>query len=55
MKFSVYTGIFTCHTCHETVSQARFWYDTNDFTWRCDEGHVSKVELVRKRRGLQQA
>ena len=49
-QFSIYTGVFPCHQCHETVSQLRFWYETLDLTWKCDEGHISKVSLARRKR-----
>ena len=43
--FSTYTGIFTCHECHDTVSSLRLWHDTLEITWRCDDGHISRVDL----------
>ena len=43
--FSTYDGIFSCHQCKSDVYSARFWIKTFDFTWMCDCGHVSKINL----------
>ena len=48
-QFSIFNGVFPCHECDDTASQLRFWHETLDLTWRCDEGHISKVSLARKK------
>jgi len=44
--FRVYSGIFLCKKCSVEVYSLRFWIDSGDTTWMCDEKHVSRVNLI---------
>lgn len=44
-QFSTYEGTFKCSECEAEVSSARFYYSSHDFTWRCECGHISIVNL----------
>lgn len=44
-KYSKYEGTFVCQKCSAKVSEARFYRQTYDFTWMCDDKHLSKVNL----------
>lgn len=44
-KFSLYSGQFPCHKCKKEVTEARLYLETLDFTWMCEEKHLSKVNL----------
>ena len=44
-KFSIYKGIFVCQKCKKEVSEARMYYETLDFTWMCEDRHLSKVNF----------
>ena len=48
-KFSVYKGIFLCQKCNKKVIEARMYHETLDFTWMCEEKHLSKVNLQSRR------
>lgn len=47
-KYSKYSGTFICQRCSAKVLSGRFWRDTYDFTWMCNDNHVSKVNLYGK-------
>ena len=48
-QFSPYEGQFKCSECSATISSARFYYSSYDFTWRCDDcSHISIVSLYVK-------
>lgn len=49
-KFSIHQGEFICKKCKEVVSTMRFWFETGDVTWMCSNKHLSKVELVVKKK-----
>lgn len=44
-RYSVYSGIFFCQKCNSEVDSARFYRESFDFTWMCDQKHLSKVNL----------
>lgn len=44
-KFSLYEGTFVCQKCKAEVLSARFYLDSFDFTWMCDNKHLSKINL----------
>jgi hypothetical protein len=49
-KFFHVPGQFICQKCKENVTAARFWYETGDVTWMCQNKHISRVELVAKKK-----
>jgi hypothetical protein len=49
-KFSHVPGKFICQKCKQDVTAARFWYESGDVTWMCSNKHISKVELVAKKK-----
>lgn len=45
-KFSIYNGAFTCQKCKADVDKMRFWRDTFDLTWMCQDcKYVSKINI----------
>lgn len=44
-KYTVVEGKFPCHTCKEMVYSLRHYYEAQDLTWLCKQGHMSKVSL----------
>ena len=44
-KFSTYNGLFTCQKCKKEVLEARLYQETLDFTWMCEDRHLSKVNF----------
>ncbi len=38
------TGAFDCQTCDERVNGAHLDRSTGNLTWRCSQGHISKIE-----------
>ena len=49
-KFLQVPGKFICKKCKQDVTEARFWYESGDVTWMCQSKHISKVELVAKKK-----
>jgi hypothetical protein len=49
-KFLPVPGKFICKKCKQDVTAARFWHDSGDVTWMCTNKHISKVELVVKKK-----
>jgi hypothetical protein len=45
-EFTVYPGKFPCKRCGIEVTSLRYWRDTGDATWMCEQKHVSKVNLL---------
>lgn len=37
-------GAFTCQTCYDVVPTARYLLEVKLLTWKCNSGHVSKIE-----------
>lgn len=48
--FSTYSGTFICQKCKEEVHTIRLWHDTKDVTWQCSKKHISKVNLLPKKK-----
>lgn len=45
-EYAEYYGTYICQECGLAADKARFWYnDDKEMTWRCPDGHVSKVSL----------
>lgn len=40
------TGAFSCQErgCYSTVTTARYLEEVKVLTWKCSEGHISKIE-----------
>jgi len=49
-KFLPVPGKFICQKCKQGVTAARFWYDSADVTWMCQSKHISRVELLAKKK-----
>jgi hypothetical protein len=49
-KFIHIKGHFICQKCKQDVHAARFWHESGDVTWMCQIKHISKVELVAKKK-----
>ena len=49
-KFLPVPGKFICQKCKQDVTSARFWYETGDVTWMCQNKHISRVELIAKKK-----
>lgn len=49
-KFFHIQGQFICQKCKSDVAAGRFWYDSGDVTWMCQSKHISRVELVAKKK-----
>ena len=49
-KFRSIVGQFICQKCKEDLIAARFWYDSGDVTWICSNKHISRVELLPKKK-----
>ena len=45
-QFEIVGGAFTCqrNDCWSTVYEAKYFEDALLLTWKCDEGHISKIE-----------
>jgi hypothetical protein len=37
-------GAFCCHVCNEVVDEATWYQDAKLLMWKCEDGHVSKIE-----------
>ena len=44
-KYSKYSGTFVCQECKKDVFEARFYKKSFDFTWMCEDKHLSKINL----------
>jgi hypothetical protein len=49
-KFFSVSGKFICQKCKEDIISARFWYESKDITWMCSIKHISRVELLPKKK-----
>jgi len=49
-KFLSVNGQFICQKCKEDINVARFWHESGDVTWMCSSRHMSKVELLAKKK-----
>ncbi len=49
-KFLHIKGQFICQKCKEDVLAGRFWHETGDVTWMCQSKHISRVELLAKKK-----
>jgi hypothetical protein len=49
-KFFSFQGKFICQKCKQDVTEARFWRESGDATWMCANKHISRVELVAKKK-----
>ena len=50
VKFKVFEGKFSCHTCKEEVTSLRLWLETTDLTWMCSKKHVSRAALIKTKK-----
>lgn len=48
--FTVYFGKFPCKECGEEVKSLRLWSVAGEATWMCPKKHLSKVDLVPKKK-----
>lgn len=48
-NYSIFKGVFQCHTCKEDVKVLRLYTETTDLTWMCAKKHVSKVTILQRR------
>jgi hypothetical protein len=44
--FSTYEGKWFCKTCDSIAKILRYYRETGDATWMCDQKHISKVNLI---------
>jgi hypothetical protein len=49
-EFKVFEGKFPCKKCQEEVLSLRLWAESGDATWMCTKKHVSKVNLIPKKK-----
>ena len=49
-RFSTYPGKFPCKECGEEATSLRLWIETGDATWMCSKKHLSKVNLIPKKK-----
>lgn len=49
-NYTVYHGQFVCHTCKVEVKTLRLYPDIKELTWMCPEKHLSRVQIVKKKR-----
>jgi hypothetical protein len=49
-RFSTYPGKFPCKQCEEEVKSLRLWIETGDATWMCSNKHLSRVQLIPKKK-----
>jgi hypothetical protein len=49
-EFKVFEGKFLCKKCQEEVLSLRLWVESGDATWMCTKKHVSKVNLIPKKK-----
>jgi len=45
-EFTVYPGKFPCKKCGIDVTSLRYWGESGDATWMCENKHISKVNLL---------
>lgn len=48
--FKTFPGKFSCKKCHEEVLSLRLWPESGDATWMCGSKHISKVNLMPKKK-----
>jgi len=49
-SYTVYTGKFVCHECKAEVKSLRLYPDTKEMTWMCPVKHLSRVQIIKKKR-----
>jgi hypothetical protein len=49
-NYTVYHGQFVCHICKVEVKTLRLYPDIRELTWMCPEKHLSRVQIVKKKR-----
>jgi hypothetical protein len=49
-KYSVIDGTFLCHECKEVVKTIRSYYESGTMTWMCSNKHLSRVELLKRKK-----
>jgi hypothetical protein len=49
-KFFNIKGQFICQKCKSDVTAGRFWNESGDVTWMCQSKHISRVELLAKKK-----
>jgi len=49
-KFFSFQGKFICQKCKQGATSGRFWYETGDATWMCNNKHISRVALIAKKK-----
>jgi len=49
-SFTIYQGIFLCHTCKAEVKTLRLYAETKEMTWMCKDKHLSKVNLGKRKK-----
>jgi len=47
-SYTVYSGLFLCHTCKMEVRSLRLYAETKTATWMCKEKHISTVGFGKK-------
>jgi hypothetical protein len=48
-KYTIYPGVFICHTCKKTVKTLRLYGQAKEMTWMCEDKHLSSVSLETKK------
>ncbi len=48
--FKIFEGKFPCKKCNEEVTSLRLWLESGDATWMCTKKHMSKVNLMPKKK-----
>ena len=48
--FTIYNGKFSCKKCQEEVLSLRLWPESGDATWMCTKKHISKVNMIPKKK-----
>lgn len=49
-NYTVYKGKFICHECKKEVLSLRCYPDTKELTWMCQDKHVSRVNLGKRKK-----
>jgi hypothetical protein len=49
-KYTVYPGVFPCHTCRADVKSVRVYPLEKLITWMCPEKHLNEVSLETKKK-----
>jgi deoxycytidylate deaminase len=49
-SFTIYKGVFPCHTCKVDVLSLRCYAETQEVTWMCKDKHLSRVSFAKRKR-----